>query len=230
MIDIVIVGGGTAGWSCAAALSKNNNLNITLINPKDDQRIGVGESTLPLIRQFHKTFSLFDDNAWLKKVNGTLKYTLEFESFMEINSSKWVHPLSSNKEYEQFMSLRNTQMDNLTFSDKYFFAQKLRNTKYSDIGNYNLELGAFHLDALLYSKELKNIAIKRGVTYLEQSVKNIIQEEQITKSLILEDNSCIEAELFIDCTGFKNLLFKNLKVSLKHFQIDYFVIGQLLLN
>ena len=210
-MKIVIVGGGTASWSCAAALSKNKKLDICVIDPKDSSAIGVGESTLPLIRQFHKMFSLFEDNTWLKRVNGTLKYTLEFENFMEDKKSKWVHPLSTYKKYEEFMTLKNTHMDNLTLSDSFFYAQKIRNKYFSDLENYELEIGAFHLDALLYTKELKDISMKRGVSCIEKSVKSIVQEEDITKFLILEDDSNIYGELFIDCTGLKNLLFDNLK-------------------
>lgn len=212
-MKIVIVGGGTAGWSCAAALSKNRNLKIIVIDSKETSAIGVGESTLPLARQFHNKFSLFDDNTWLKKANGTLKYTLEFENFMDQENSKWVHPLSTYKQYEQFMTLKNTQMNNPTLSDNFFYTQKIRNKYYSDIENYNLGIGAFHLDSLLYAKELKAISIQRGVICIEQTVKEIVQEDEITKSLILDDGAVIHSELFIDCSGFKNILFKNLNTS-----------------
>jgi len=206
---IIIVGGGTAGWSCAAALSKNKNLDITIIDAKDSSSIGVGESTLPLIHQFHNKFRLFEDDSWIKRVNGTLKFTLEFEGFMKNSRSKWVHPLSTNKDYEQFMSLRNTQLDNLTLSDKFFYSQNLRNSSYNDIDKSSARIGAFHLDALLYSKELKKVALKRGVKFLEKSVKEIIKEGEITKYIVLDDKERLEAELFIDSTGFKNLFFEN---------------------
>ena len=42
--NVIIVGGGTAGWMCAAALSKliGNRLNITLVESEQIGTIGVG--------------------------------------------------------------------------------------------------------------------------------------------------------------------------------------------
>lgn len=216
-MKIVIIGGGTAGWSCSAALSKNKNLDITIIDPLELSSIGVGESTLPIIRQFHKTFSLFDNEEWLKRVNGTLKYTLEFKSFLKNVDSKWLHPLSVNKEYEQFISLQNIHLNNIDLCNNFFYSQKLKNSQYQDISNYNQKIGAFHIDAELYMKELKNISLKREVRYINDVVKTVIQEEEITKELILENGLIIKGDLFIDCTGFKNILFKNLKHEFESF-------------
>lgn len=216
-MKIAIIGAGTAGWSCAAALSKNKNLQITLISSKELKSIGVGESTLPMVRGFHEKFSLFFDNSWLKKVNGTLKYTLEFEGFLENQNKKWFHPLSTYKKYEEYMSLKNMDKNNEYLANNFFYTQKLKNSSFHGLENYNLGIGAFHFDAKLYANELKQIALNRGVIHIEKTIKELIQEKNITNRLILDDDSFINAELFIDCSGFENILFKAFNNSFESF-------------
>ena len=50
--DIVIVGGGTAGWMSATYIAKSLNfrVNITLIESPSLGPIGVGEATIPTIK------------------------------------------------------------------------------------------------------------------------------------------------------------------------------------
>lgn len=52
--NVVIAGGGTAGWMAAIALVKllGKSLNITLVESKDIGIIGVGEATIPLLEPF----------------------------------------------------------------------------------------------------------------------------------------------------------------------------------
>ena len=71
--DVVIVGGGAAGWWTAGFLScKNPELNITLVDTDKVHPIGVGESMLPLIKEFFNKMDL-DESVWMKEAKSVYK-------------------------------------------------------------------------------------------------------------------------------------------------------------
>ena len=62
---VVIVGGGTAGWMSAAALTSilgNTGLSVTLIESDAIGTGGVGEATLPHIRFFNQKLGIDEDD------------------------------------------------------------------------------------------------------------------------------------------------------------------------
>jgi len=95
--NVVIVGGGTAGWSSAALLSTNSDINVTVIEPSDIPTIGVGESTIPYMNVIHKKMDMrvFDTPDWIQQVDGTLKFSIEFADYNSIGG-KWIHPFTSS--------------------------------------------------------------------------------------------------------------------------------------
>ncbi len=222
-MNIVIVGSGTAGWSTAAALSYYEDMNITIIESDSSETIGVGESTTPLIKTFHNNYKIFPNLDWLKNSKGTLKFTIEFENFLKSGQKKWSHPFYTNRIIDSELINNLSNLNNLALCEELFYTQKLRNEKFCELDDENSNLGAFHFDAELYSKELKNTALKRGVKIVNDHVKSINYENNITKNLVLNDNSKIYGDLFIDCTGFHKTIFKN-------FDLDFIQFNERLLN
>ena len=74
--NVVIAGGGTAGWMAAASLSKllGKSLNITLVESDEIGTVGVGEATIPPIRTLHKLLNI-DEQAFMRATNSCLLYT-----------------------------------------------------------------------------------------------------------------------------------------------------------
>lgn len=208
-MKIIIIGAGTAGYSAAAALSMHTKLNISLIEPTQLPTIGVGESTIPMMHIFHKKFKLFSDLKWLEKSNGSMKFTIMFRNFMK-DSRTWIHPFDEFEHLNKIHLLDNTHLNNYQLTSEICYNQQLNNKGFHPNNEELSHLGAYHFDAGLYVQELKKVALSRNVKIYNNQVIQINQNKNITESIMLDDQTTLTADLYIDCTGFKNILFEKL--------------------
>ncbi len=225
--NIVIVGGGTAGWMAAVALSKvlSTNTKITLVESDQIGTVGVGEATIPEIRKFNRMIGV-DENEFLAATGGTFKLGIEFVDWKNLGSA-YIHP------FGKF----GTEIDAVPFFQHLIKAWKLGHT--GEMADYSLatlasyankfvrpvnipnsplqEIAyAFHFDAHLYAKFLRKMAEKQGVVRIEGKITQVIQDASSgdISALQLESGQIINGDFFVDCSGFVALLMeKTLQVG-----------------
>ena len=97
-------------------------------------------------------------------------------------------------------------------SDMYYLAKYNRLTK-NDLGQLKFDFDedtAYHFDAGLFGEYLKNnVCIPAGVNHIiDDIVGSNKNEDGYITSLIGESGSEYEADLIVDCTGFKSLILE----------------------
>jgi len=212
---VVIAGGGTAGWLAATALSHQfrDRLDITLIESEQIGTVGVGESTVPPIRTFHR-FLQIDEQEFLRAVAGTFKLSISFENWRR-PGERYIHPFGT------------TGQGTWAAGFHHFWLDSQRRGMASELGDFCLEtvasrgdqfsLGtqpqvnyAYHFDAGLYAKFLRRKAEGHGLRRVEGKIQEVRQhpDSGLISALVLEDGQVVDGDLFIDCTGFKGLLIE----------------------
>ena len=216
---IVIVGGGTAGWMAAAALSKvlKGSAQIQLVESDAIGTVGVGEATIPQIQLFNRMLG-FDEDEFLRKTSGTFKLGIQFVDWGAKGDS-YIHAFGEVGK----------DMEGISFHH-YWLKEHLAGGS-KDIGEYTLTARAaldgrfmrsinagnsplsnityaFHFDAGLYAQFLREYAEQRGVLRTEGEVVQVALQNDsgFIESVTLKDGRAIEGDLFIDCSGFRALL------------------------
>ncbi len=221
--SIIIVGGGTAGWMAAAALSRllpKGGVRITLIESDAIGTIGVGEATIPHLRYFNNLLGL-NENEFVQKTQATFKLGIEFNNW-GYQGDSYIHPFGpygANMDGVHFHHywLRHQRQANAQNLDDYNiqilaaragkFDRSLKNSR--GIEQQKLDY-AFHFDASLYAKFMREFSESNGVQRVEGKVTDVSQhsENGFIRSVTLETGQTLEADLFIDCSGFRGLLIE----------------------
>jgi tryptophan halogenase len=236
-VNVVIVGGGSAGWMTGAYLSTalDKNVQISLVESSNITTIGVGEATFSTIKLFFDFLGL-EEREWMPKCNASYKMAIKFvnwnaqgrhfyhpfqryETVEGLDIAEWWLKMKRSEEpfdYACFLipSLCDNKrspryFDGTVFDDK---VQNLFSRESMPEKNVLADLKvqypyAYHFDANLLARLLKDYAKQRGVTQIIDDVIDVkLSESGSIDSIITGEHGNISADLFIDCTGFRGLL------------------------
>ena len=213
--NIVILGGGTAGWMTALFMRHTlPQARIVLIKNSEIGVIGVGEATTPHFMDFLRSIGV-DVLDFLNRTNGTLKAGINFENWNG-DGKRYLHPfveqvaefsvgnLFSNG-CEDFY-LKNVMAQKLDLED-YIYSYKLA---YQNKIDFNYQRYACHFDSALVSRYLEELAITRNIQQIEGYYKGVVQDEQgYIKTIVLDQDRKIDCDFVFDCSGFSRLLVGN---------------------
>jgi len=219
---IAIVGGGTAGWMAAASLAQHlatGGCRIRLIESEAIGTVGVGEATIPPIRDYIRGLGL-DENDLIRATQATFKLGIEFKDWTRLGHS-YFHPFGETGfaldgvSFEAYwlkmvLSGQASRLEHYSLSaaaaahGRFTRAQPVPNTPLETLSH------ALHFDAGLFARHLRRYAEARGVIRTEGKVQQVTlrSEDGFIESLTLESGERIEADLFIDCSGFRGVLIE----------------------
>lgn len=220
--DIVIVGGGTAGWMTAAALSTilNGRYNIRLVESDEIGIVGVGEATIPMIARFNRVLGI-DEAEFMRETQGSFKLGVEFVNWGR-KGERYMHGFGrlgqdlATVPFEQYWSKmralgKAAPLEEYSITRMAAKAGKFMPAR-QDVGNSPLAdiAYAYHFDASLYARYLRKLSESRGVTRVEGKIVRATQRpgDGYIDAVELENGTRIGGDLFIDCSGFRGLLIE----------------------
>ncbi len=204
----------------AASLSRffrPDQCQVRLIESAEIGIVGVGEATVPHIRFFNQTLGI-DEADFMSKTQATYKLGIEFVNWGRVGDS-YIHPFGdygrdfNGVRFHQHWN-RLRQAGDRTQIDEY--SLPIVACQLARFAPPSTEPGsvfatysyAFQFDATLYAPYLRAYAEKRGVRRTEGKVVDVQLrgEDGFIEALVLASGERVEADLFIDCSGFYGLL------------------------
>ena len=227
--QIIIVGGGTAGWLSAGLLAaefkKNNSpIKVTLIESPDVSTIGVGEGTWPSMRATLRTIGISETDL-VCECFASFKQGSKFVGWRTgAPNDFYYHPFSMpvgnslrdsvamwktflpHKRYDEITNIQSR------ICEEGLAPKQLSTPEYAGVLNYG-----YHLDAGKFADLLKSHCINNlGVTYIRDHVIAINSADNgDVASLNTQHHGAISGDLFIDCSGTHCLLIG------EHFNIPF---------
>ena len=221
--NIVIVGGGSAGWMAASAFAKvlGADYSIRLIESEEIGIVGVGESTVPHLKLFNKVLEI-DEIEFVKQTQATFKLGIQFIDWLHLGH-KYVHGfgvigqdhgLLPFHQYwlKAFREGRATALDDYSLNTlaaehgKFMVSPSdaPRNSPLADIAY------SYQFDAGLYAAYLRRFAEARGVKRTEGKITQTVLRESdgFVDAVVMQNGERIAGDLFIDCSGFRGLLIE----------------------
>ena len=218
---VVIVGGGTAGWMTAAVLSQwLSQVEIKLVESDEIGTIGVGEATIPHIRNFVALASL-DPLRLISETKATFKLGIEFvgwgaegerytHCFGKIGRDMlWLRP------HHVWLAARERAPERVKAFGRYSInclACEKNRFDFPDRRNPNSPLAdvdyAYHFDASLFARYLRSESEARGVERIEGRVVEVVRDPEngFVDKVRLRGGREIDGDLFVDCSGMRGLL------------------------
>jgi tryptophan halogenase len=197
----------------------NRHTRITLVESPEIGTVGVGEATVPHIREFLKQLKI-NEVDFVKRTSGTFKLAIGFEGWAG-NGSQFFHPFSEHgvpmlgTSFQHYwVKLRGMgQADEI---DRYVLSSELARAGKFAVPKQGADKGflffnyALHFDATLVARYLKSWSMTAGVKHVEGRVlrARLHPETGYIEALELDGSRKLEGDLFIDCSGFQGLLIE----------------------
>ncbi|MEN3745973.1 tryptophan halogenase family protein [Sphingomonas sp. HF-S3] len=217
---IAIVGGGTAGWMCAAACAAKldpSRYQVRLIESEEIGTVGVGEATLPQMKEFNDFLGI-DEAEFMSATQATFKLGIEFVDWGHVGA-RYIHPFGAFGRpigvadfFNYWLRMRETAGP---LSDYCLAIVAARQNRFDFPAKDPSDPAsafsyAYHLDAGLYARYLRRWSEARGLERIEGRIVSVgrNRESGDVDGVTLASGETIRADLFVDCSGFRGLLIE----------------------
>lgn len=220
--DIVIVGGGTAGWITAGLLAARYQglhgefaVSVTLVESPNIPTIGVGEGTWPTMRGTLKSIGVRETD-FIKECDAVFKQGAKFCKWVTgAEDDSYYHPLVLPEAYletnlvnkwlagDRSIPFAHAVCAQADACEQGLAPKTITSPEFDGALNY-----AYHLNAGKFSTFLTKHCVENlGVKHILADVQDVAQDDSGNVLAVnTEQAGAVSGDLFIDCTGFKSLL------------------------
>ena len=230
--QVVIVGGGTAGWMTAASLAHrlgHLGIRITLVESSDIGTVGVGEATVPAIRTYFSSLGL-DAFEVMRATHATFKLGIEFDGWRH-DGHRFFHSFGRygvaagqvgfHQLWQKLVAAGETfPLDDYCLATQMAYQGRFAEQRPDAKPDFEVYDWAVQFDATLFARYLRRFAEAAGVIRIDAKITEVGQDGEsgdITH-VRLDSGDDVAGDLFIDCSGFRGLLIQG---ALKSGFIDW---------
>lgn len=229
--NVVILGGGTAGWMTASYLGKflQGSATITVLESPAIPRIGVGEATVPNLQKAFFDYLGIDEDEWMPECNASFKMAVKFINWRTPGagtpdarqiaaggSDHFYHPFGILPDHDQlplshywYNKYHKGETDE-PFDYACFREPPLMDANLSPrwLDGTRSTRYAWHFDAHLVADFLRRFAVDtQGVHHVIDTMETVLFDQRgFVRALKTSSGRVIEGDLFVDCSGFRGLL------------------------
>jgi flavin-dependent dehydrogenase len=228
--NITIVGGGTAGWLSAAIIAAHHKgssaegVQVTLIESSDIPTVGVGEGTWPTMKNTLRDIGIKEADLFAH-CHAVFKQGGKFVNWVHGNGDFYYHPFTVPLGYGRLdLAPYVSDIENYAVESNFqhhvceagLAPRTISESEYTGQCNY-----AYHLDAGEFAELLKNHCRDNlNVKHIVDTVNEVtLTSDGSIKSINLERHPAVEADLYVDCTGFAALLLGG-KLNVPFIKVD----------
>ncbi len=220
--NILIVGGGTAGWLTACYLAKfldvarRSDVAITLVESPEIGIVGVGEGAFPTLRTTLQFLGI-DEFAFIRETGATFKQGIRFDDWVQTpeggSHSHYIHPFEAPFYTEeaslvsywllQDEATRPPFAEAVTIQNR--VAEAKRAPKRPHEGDFAGPLNyAYHFDATMLAEILAERAVELGVRHVQGLLEQVVLDASgAIDHVVTREHGELRADLYIDCSGFR---------------------------
>ena len=234
--QLIILGGGTAGWMAANLFVKkwpNEQVKVTLVESPEIPIVGVGEGSTPTLKRFFNLINI-TEKEWMPHCNATYKVNIKFKQWSPNSGIEYYsHPFTTqvdtftaplfiSNSFNRRLGM-NVHITPEDFLLNGWLAREGKGPITPENFPFIMEYG-YHFDSHLLGQFLATLAESRGVIHRRESISHCEQNSSgDIDSLVTEEGERITGDFFVDCSGFSAFLMqKTLNIPFESFKDNLF--------
>jgi tryptophan halogenase len=222
-MKIVVIGGGTAGWLAALMVKKvqGDSHSVTVIESSEIGIIGAGEGStgqlVDIIRGISWDYGC-NEADFLVETGATIKLGIIHRDWKELGH-QYIAPLDGTAvsavgtDYIMMHAVLNDLLVHTSSTNGFMIENNLSSYFWENEKISSTSSHAYHFDGHKVGKYFKKVC-GEDVSVIDAKVLDInVNQNGEIGSLVLDNGTTIEADFFIDASGFSRLISKKLGIK-----------------